>query len=67
MNEREFFNEWSRLTVALKDSEKARLIDAISSFASDGKMTALIGKEACLLPVFCNLITTEKQSKERTV
>ena len=66
MNEREFFNEWSRLTIALKDGEKSRLIDAISSFATTGKMTALVGKEACLLPVFCNLVT-EKQSKERAV
>ena len=66
MKEREFFNEWSRLTIALKDGEKARLIDAIASFAIDGKMTALTGKEACLLPVFCNLVN-EKQSIERTV
>ena len=65
MNEHEFFNEWLRLTVALKEAEKGRLIDAIANFAILGKMTVLTGKENPIFPIFQNYLN-EKQS-ERTV
>ena len=63
MNEHEFFNEWLRLTVALKEAEKGRLIDAIANFAIDGKMTVLTGKENPIFPIFQNYLN-EKQNRK---
>ena len=60
----EFFNEWLRLTVALKESEKGRLIDAIADSVTNGKMPELRGKETPIFPVLVNYLN-EKQ-KERT-
>lgn len=66
MNEREFFNEWLRLTVALKESEKGRLIDAIANFATFGKTTVMTGNETTIFPIFQNSLR-EKLKIERTV
>ena len=65
MNVMEFFREWSRITVGLKEAEKGRLIDAIVCYATTGTESGLTGKEACLLPVFCNLL--DEKRNERTV
>lgn len=62
----EFLSEWSRMTVGLKEAEKGRLIDAIAYYASTGAITELVGKEACLLPVFARFVD-EKRYIERTV
>ena len=64
MNTYEFFNEWLRLTVALGESEKGRLIDAVANYAINGADTALTGKEKPFFPIFVNSIK-EKQN-ERT-
>ena len=63
MNEHEFFNEWQRLTVALKESEKGRLIDAIVNYAIFGKTTVLTGNEGTIFPIFQNLLK-EKQNRK---
>lgn len=65
MTAMEFFNEWSRLTVALKESEKGRLIDAVADYITNGKMTELRGKEAPILPILVNCINENRN--ERTV
>lgn len=61
MSEREFFNEWQRLTVALKEGEKGRLIDAIVNYVILGKTTVLTGKENTIFPIFKNYFN-EKQN-----
>ena len=65
MSVMEFFREWNRITVGLKEAEKGRLIDAIACYAITDVLSDLTGKEACLLPVFCNLI--DEKRKERAV
>lgn len=62
MNVNEFFNEWLRLTVALKEGEKGRLIDAIANYAITGKTTSLVGNEATICPIFKNYLN-EKQKE----
>lgn len=66
MNTNEFFNEWIRMTVGLKEAEKGRLIDSIAYHATETAEIPLAGKEAVLLPVFSNLFK-EKQNNERMV
>lgn len=61
----EFFREWSRMTVGLKEAEKGRLIDSIAYYAITDATTDLTGKEACLLPVFQNFV--DEKRCERTV
>ena len=56
----EFFKEWQRLTVALKEGEKGRLIDAVANYAINGEVTVLTGKEAPIFPIIQNYIN-EKQ------
>lgn len=63
MDEHAFFNEWLRLTVALKESEKGRLIDAIANFAINDETTVLTGKEASFLPIFQNYLNEKQNGK----
>lgn len=63
MSIQEFFSEWIRMTVGLKEAEKGRLIDSIAYHATETAEIPLNGKEACLLPVFCNLINEKQNGK----
>ncbi len=65
MSLNEFFNEWLRFTIALGESEKGRLIDALANFAINGEEKGLKGKERPIFPIFSSVIN--EGQKERNV
>ena len=53
----EFFREWSRMTVGLKEAEKGRLIDSIAYYAITDATTDLTGKKHVFCLCFRILLT----------